>query len=176
MARRMGDEMSEPLPRDRVAVANVRLHGVGKGHKLGHQDVSNRTDGGYLRGGMARVKWRWLDRAGRRCQGTSHPDLIRSGCHLPMSDSKHEAATRLPPSLHFERRGAVGILRLSRPHKRNALDDGTIQGIENFFAAIPDDIKAMVIHGEGEHFCAGLDLSAMSERDIAAGIAHSRAW
>jgi enoyl-CoA hydratase/carnithine racemase len=93
-----------------------------------------------------------------------------------MSDSKHEAATRLPPSLHFERRGAVGILRLSRPHKRNALDDGTIQGIENFFAAIPDDIKAMVIHGEGEHFCAGLDLSEMSERDIAAGIAHSRAW
>jgi len=93
-----------------------------------------------------------------------------------MSDNKHEAATRLPPSLHFERRDAVGILRLFRPHKRNALDDATIQGIENFFAAIPDDIKAMVIHGEGEHFCAGLDLSELSERDIAAGIAHSRAW
>jgi (methylthio)acryloyl-CoA hydratase len=93
-----------------------------------------------------------------------------------MSDNKHEATTRFPPSLYSEQRGAVGILRLSRPHKRNALNDGTIQGIEDFFSAIPDDIKAIVIHGEGEHFCAGLDLSELSERDIAAGIAHSRAW
>jgi (methylthio)acryloyl-CoA hydratase len=93
-----------------------------------------------------------------------------------MSDSKHEIANKLPASLHFEQRGAVGILRLSRPQKRNALDDGTIQGIDDFFAAIPADIKAVVIHGEGEHFCAGLDLSELSERDIAAGIAHSRAW
>jgi enoyl-CoA hydratase/carnithine racemase len=93
-----------------------------------------------------------------------------------MSDSKHEAASTLPPSLHFEPRGAVGILRLSRPHKRNALDDGTIQGIDDFFSAMPSDIKAVVIHGEGEHFCAGLDLSELAERDTVAGIAHSRAW
>src|SRR5215471_4187897 len=95
---------------------------------------------------------------------------------LPMSDSSHETADNLPPSLRRERRGAVGILRLSRPHKRNALDDVTIEGIENFFAAIPDDIKAVVIHGEGEHFCAGLDLSELSERDVAAGVFHSRSW
>jgi (methylthio)acryloyl-CoA hydratase len=82
----------------------------------------------------------------------------------------------LPPSLHFDQRNAIGILRLSRPHKRNALDDVTIQGIEDFFSATPSDIKAVVIHGEGEHFCAGLDLSELSERDIAAGIAHSQAW
>jgi enoyl-CoA hydratase/carnithine racemase len=93
-----------------------------------------------------------------------------------MSDSKQGIANTLPSSLHFERRGAVGILRLSRPHKRNALDDITIQGIEHFFVTVLDDIKAVVIHGEGEHFCAGLDLSELSERDIAAGIAHSSAW
>jgi (methylthio)acryloyl-CoA hydratase len=93
-----------------------------------------------------------------------------------MSDSKHEAANKLPSSLHFEQRSAVGILRLSRPHKRNALDDATIQGIEDFFSAVADDIKAVVIHGEGEHFCAGLDLSELADRDIAAGIAHSQAW
>jgi (methylthio)acryloyl-CoA hydratase len=93
-----------------------------------------------------------------------------------MSDSKRETPNRLPSSLQFERRGAVGVLRLSRPHKRNALHDATILGIEHFFAAVPDDIKAVVIHGEGEHFCAGLDLSELSERDIAAGIAHSHAW
>ena len=82
----------------------------------------------------------------------------------------------LPPSLHFEPRGTVGILRLSRPHKRNALDDATIRGLEDFFAAVPGDIKVIVLYGEGEHFCSGLDLSELTERDIAAGIAHSRAW
>ena len=87
-----------------------------------------------------------------------------------------KAMGTFPPSLHFEQRGIVGILRLSRPHKRNALDDATIRGIEEFFAAVPDDIKAVVIHGEGDHFCAGLDLSELTERDIAAGIAHSQAW
>jgi len=107
-----------------------------------------------------------------RCQGTSSDrDVI-----LPMSDNNHETADKLASSLHFKRRGAVGVLRLSRPHKRNALDEATIRGIEDFFAAVPDDIKAVVLHGEGEHFCAGLDLSELSERDIAAGIAHSRAW
>jgi len=93
-----------------------------------------------------------------------------------MSDVRHETANKLPSSLHFEQRGTVGILRLSRPHKRNALDDATIQGIEHFFASVPDDIKAVVLYGEGEHFCAGLDLSELTERDIAAGIAHSRTW
>ncbi len=93
-----------------------------------------------------------------------------------MSDNKHEAPDELGPSLHFERHDAVGVLRLSRPHKRNALDDATIRGIEDFFSTVPDHIKAVIIHGEGEHFCAGLDLSDLAERDIAGGIAHSRAW
>ena len=34
----------------------------------------------------------------------------------------------------------------------------------------------MVIHGEGEHFSAGLDLAELTERDIVEGIAHSRMW
>jgi enoyl-CoA hydratase/carnithine racemase len=90
--------------------------------------------------------------------------------------SSSDLNIELPASLRFERHGAVGLLRLARPHKRNALDDATIRGIENFFAAVPDDIKAVVLDGEGEHFCAGLDLSELTERDIAAGIEHSRAW
>ena len=85
-------------------------------------------------------------------------------------------ASQLPPSLRFDEHEAVGVLRLSRAHKCNALDDATIQGIEDCFSAMPDRIKAVVIHGEGEHFCAGLDLSELAERDVAAGIAHSRAW
>jgi enoyl-CoA hydratase/carnithine racemase len=83
---------------------------------------------------------------------------------------------KLPSSLHAERKGDVAILRLARPEKRNALDDATVLGIEAFFSALPDGIKAAVIHGAGEHFSAGLDLSELSERDTAEGVMHSRMW
>jgi enoyl-CoA hydratase/carnithine racemase len=82
----------------------------------------------------------------------------------------------LPPSLHYERHGKVGILRLARGHKRNALDDDTVAGLDQFFSAVPDGVKAIVLHGEGEHFCAGLDLSELRKRDVAGGVAHSRSW
>jgi enoyl-CoA hydratase/carnithine racemase len=82
----------------------------------------------------------------------------------------------LPPSLHFEPRGDVGLLRLSRPQKRNALDDVIVAGLEQFFSAVPDGIRAVVLYGEGEHFCAGLDLGELTERDVAAGVLHSRSW
>lgn len=82
----------------------------------------------------------------------------------------------LPPSLSGSQQGDVAILRLSRPEKRNALDDETILGIEAFFDALPDTAKAVVIHGQGEHFSAGLDLAELTERDVVEGIAHSRMW
>jgi (methylthio)acryloyl-CoA hydratase len=83
---------------------------------------------------------------------------------------------RLPSSLIADREGAVGILRLNRPHKRNALDDETIIGIEHFFTSLPDGIGAVLLAGEGEHFSAGLDLSELNERDVTEGISHSRLW
>ena len=82
----------------------------------------------------------------------------------------------LPRSLSARAEGEIAVLRLSRPDKRNALDDETILGIEAFFEALPDGAKAVVIHGDGEHFSAGLDLTELTERDIVAGIAHSRMW
>ncbi|MGB7009819.1 MAG: hypothetical protein WBD97_05375, partial [Pseudolabrys sp.] len=54
-------------------------------------------------------------------------------------------AMRLPSSLVAEREEAVAILRLNRPHKRNALDDETIIGIEQFFTSLPDDIGAVLL-------------------------------
>ncbi len=82
----------------------------------------------------------------------------------------------LPPSLTAERQGPVAILKLNRAHKRNALDDDTVIGIDAFFSTVPDDVGAVVIAGEGDHFCAGLDLSELQERDIREGIAHSSLW
>jgi (methylthio)acryloyl-CoA hydratase len=82
----------------------------------------------------------------------------------------------LPASLNAEQQGAVAILRLNRPHKRNAFDDETIAGIDTFFSSLPDDIGAVLLAGEGEHFSAGLDLSELQERDIKQGISHSGLW
>jgi enoyl-CoA hydratase/carnithine racemase len=78
--------------------------------------------------------------------------------------------------LKLERRGSIALLGLDRADKRNALDDPAILALEAFFSAPPDDVRAVVLYGEGKHFSAGLDLSELSERSAAAGIAHSRRW
>ena len=44
---------------------------------------------------------------------------------------------KLPKSLKVERRGAVAILTLARPEKRNALNDTTVLGLETFFDTLP---------------------------------------
>jgi len=80
------------------------------------------------------------------------------------------------PDLSFEMQGAVAVIRLSRPAKRNALNDGLIIALRNVFENLPSEAKAAVIHGEGEHFCAGLDLSEIKERDAGQGMHHSRLW
>ena len=82
----------------------------------------------------------------------------------------------LPPSLQVERHGDVAVLRLSRAAKRNALNDPTVLGIEAFFSTPPPWARVVVLDGEGEHFCAGLDLSELSETDTFAGVQHSMMW
>jgi (methylthio)acryloyl-CoA hydratase len=82
----------------------------------------------------------------------------------------------LPPTLRAERRGAIAVLKLNRAEKRNALDDPTVAGVETFFSSLPDGIGAVVLAAEGEHFSAGLDMTELAERDVLAGIEHSRFW
>ena len=81
--------------------------------------------------------------------------------------------------LSIEYRGedqTVAVVRLTRPAKRNALNDGLVEAIRKAFENMPQSVRAAVIDGEGEHFCAGLDLSELSERDAGEGMRHSRAW
>ena len=85
-------------------------------------------------------------------------------------------APGLPASLAAEQRGPIAIVTLKRAHKRNALDDTTVMGLQSFFMALPKDIKAVVINGEGEHFSAGLDLTELTERNTAEGVEHSTSW
>ena len=72
--------------------------------------------------------------------------------------------------------GTVLHIRLNRPAKRNALSDPLIQQLHTVFVNLPDGVRAAVISGEGAHFCAGLDLSELVERDIHSGVLHSRMW
>ena len=70
----------------------------------------------------------------------------------------------------------VAVVRMTRGAKRNALSDGLILAIRDAFEALPASVRAAVIDGEGEHFCAGLDLSELKERDAGQGLHHSRMW
>lgn len=70
----------------------------------------------------------------------------------------------------------IALVRLTRPLKRNALNDGLILAIRDTFQNLPSSVRAAVVDGEGEHFCAGLDLSELSERDASEGVFHSRMW
>ena len=96
--------------------------------------------------------------------------------HAMPASTKSKLSPALPASLAAERQGDIAILTLNRPQKRNALDDATILGIGAFFSGLPTGIKAAVVHGAGEHFSAGLDLGELTERDVAAGVEHSRMW
>ena len=86
------------------------------------------------------------------------------------------ARPKLPKSLRVERRGAIAIVTLARPEKRNALNDTTVLGLEAFFDALPAGVKAVVLNAQGKHFSAGLDLSELKVLSTEDGVAHSRVW
>src|SRR6187551_2191065 len=88
----------------------------------------------------------------------------------------NQAVAATAAMLQIETQGRVLIVGLNRPAKRNALNDGLILDIERCFASLPEEIGAVVVHGVGAHFSAGLDLSELSERDATAGLMHSRMW
>ena len=80
------------------------------------------------------------------------------------------------PLLTLESAGPVLHLRLNRPAKRNSISDELLAQIHTVFVNLPASFKVVVLSGAGDHFCAGLDLSEVSERTVAEGMTHSRAW
>src|SRR3981081_4423787 len=78
--------------------------------------------------------------------------------------------------LKIEQTGAVLTVGLNRPAKRNALNDGIILAIQDCFSNLPEETGAVVIHGIGDHFSSGLDLSELTEHDATEGLRHSQMW
>jgi enoyl-CoA hydratase/carnithine racemase len=68
-------------------------------------------------------------------------------------------------TLLVENRGAVRILTLNRPEKRNALNSGLTQALLDALRAADADqaVRAVVLTGAGQGFCAGADLSEFKD-------------
>lgn len=72
--------------------------------------------------------------------------------------------------------GAIAQVRITRPNKRNALNEDLVMAIKACFESMPESVKAIVLYGEGDHFCAGLDLSEVSAHTVPQSVLHSRMW
>lgn len=61
-----------------------------------------------------------------------------------------------------ERRGAVMVVRMNRPRYRNAQNSAMTYALDDaFYAAVEDDdVKAIVLAGNGDHFSAGHDIGS----------------
>jgi enoyl-CoA hydratase/carnithine racemase len=70
-----------------------------------------------------------------------------------------------------ENRGAVRHLVLNRPAKRNALDGETIRALGAAIeaAAADDDVRVVVLRGEGPMFSSGMDLGDLRDLSVDPG-------
>ena len=74
-------------------------------------------------------------------------------------------------ALLIENRGAVRVLTMNRPEKRNALNSELTQALLDALRAADTDesVGALVLTGAGQGFCAGADLSEF--KDLQAAVA-----
>ena len=73
--------------------------------------------------------------------------------------------------------GVVRVLKISRAHRRNALDETTIVQFREAIREANNDanLRALVITGEGElAFCSGSDMKAAQEMTTDERIAHAQ--
>ena len=70
----------------------------------------------------------------------------------------------------------VYTITLARPAKRNAVNDRLLTALDAALQNRPQDARVIVLTAEGEHFCAGLDLSEHQHRDPFGVAQHSQWW
>lgn len=71
------------------------------------------------------------------------------------------------PAALTERRGNVMLITINRPEARNAVNSAVSTEVGDALQAAQDDseVRAVVITGAGESFCAGADLKAIARRE-----------
>lgn len=71
-------------------------------------------------------------------------------------------------SVEYELENTLAIIRLNRPHVRNAIDNEVVSLIDSYLdRALDDNARAVVIIGNGSGFCAGTDLKEMQAMTLA---------
>ncbi|MEO3712723.1 enoyl-CoA hydratase family protein [Roseateles flavus] len=65
-----------------------------------------------------------------------------------------------PQHFRWEQRGAVGLVTLNRPERKNPLTFDSYAELRDLFRNLSyvDEIKAIVVQGAGENFCSGGDV------------------
>ena len=64
-----------------------------------------------------------------------------------------------------DKEGRVGIVKMNRPAAMNALNSETLRELKEVFAHLKedDDVKVIIITGEGKAFVAGADIAEMKD-------------
>ncbi|MPY48158.1 enoyl-CoA hydratase/isomerase family protein [Streptomyces acidicola] len=79
-------------------------------------------------------------------------------------------------AVRYEQDGAVARITLARPSVSNAIDFTTAMEFAGAVRrAASDEIRAVLISGEGKRFCSGGDLNSMAEADDPATYVHALA-
>ena len=82
----------------------------------------------------------------------SAPDLEQAGLRLDIDDAR--------PA------GAVAAVTLDRPQRRNAMTPSMWSGLADIGASLPENVRVVVVRGEGPSFCAGLDLRLLTPEGV----------
>ncbi|HLO94307.1 MAG TPA: enoyl-CoA hydratase family protein [Burkholderiaceae bacterium] len=65
-----------------------------------------------------------------------------------------------PQHFRWEQRGAVGLITLNRPERKNPLTFDSYAELRDLFRKLSyvDEVKAIVVQGAGDNFCSGGDV------------------
>lgn len=74
-------------------------------------------------------------------------------------------------SVTYSTDGTVGIIRISRPERRNALNHGALIELHDAVRrAAEDNLRCLVLTGDEDHFCAGADLTELEDLAFTAAL------
>lgn len=93
-----------------------------------------------------------------------------------MSGSGAEQTHLRPDVTRVEIEDDIATIIFDRPEKRNAMNDALVAELDDFFRAPPKGVKAVILTGNGGHFCSGLDLAEHEHRSAEDTVYHSRNW
>lgn len=73
--------------------------------------------------------------------------------------------------VRYDRDASVAQLTISRPERRNALNHRALGELhDGVRRALADEVRAVVITGDGDHFCAGADLKELEDLTFASAL------